>query len=525
MDNTVNHLNGAVADYSELLPASYRAVYHAAQERWLHSAASFDRTDGEVRLEGNPFSFMSALRTVSCESADYRQLMDTFILQHHSDPLEPLRHFSAPYPLLAAGCEILIEGGYFAEADERAALERWTSYAEALMRCYDFEHTCQFCWRSGEKGWLETDSTSESVDVDLCVMLLLELEALQRILERQGGATDNVAEIKLELRELVTIITRCIDEFMTQRDLQHQPIQHILLFNLLYTATDSDVLREHLLSYAVNGYCDLQELLCTELPDSIILAVEWMLYHLNRNPRAWQYRYRTEDLSHTVRFAMQSNQLQYPAQALSLTALSLDLYAHRFSEKKQLFNRRLTAVAGSVLITGGVLAGVLCTMAFYHLFIKERKTRPELETGMGLADIYYMQGEWSKAIPLYEAISGELKSHWNPKLRLANAYLQRNHIPEAIEIYEELYANSDAPPQYRLNLGLCYLKNGDYDTARSIYREFIQQFGDLYPAASKKASDAIRIMDEMKGEKRRGGARQGGQGEEPYGKNVHSPLQ
>lgn len=156
--------------------------------------------------------------------------------------------------------------------------------------------------------------------------------------------------------------------------------------------------------------------------------------------------------------------------------------------------RRFTLLATATLLL------VLALLAVVTYSLRKRTVTPsQFEALSGLADKYYAEKDYERAIDLFKQLIPRTPASVAARLRqnLGNAYLQRGELAEAEAEYKALLDEGVRNPRLLLNLGLAVYKQGRTGEAIEYYQATIEEYEETNPPAALRAAQAIEILNQV----------------------------
>jgi len=107
-----------------------------------------------------------------------------------------------------------------------------------------------------------------------------------------------------------------------------------------------------------------------------------------------------------------------------------------------------------------------------------------------VAENYYEQNAYSKAIPKYEQVLGK-EFNFDAAEKVADCYKHTGNSLKAEFWYKKLVNRPEALPQHKLQLGECLMENGKYEEASEMFKEYLKLNNDNRIKRLALACDSI----------------------------------
>ncbi|NCC50071.1 MAG: tetratricopeptide repeat protein [Spartobacteria bacterium] len=149
----------------------------------------------------------------------------------------------------------------------------------------------------------------------------------------------------------------------------------------------------------------------------------------------------------------------------------------------------------ALLITAATAALITISVGLFALATLTRKsmTIPEIESNSGLAELYYKQGQYDKALDCYTRLSEAIGENAHFETRRANAYFKLGRYEEAEAHYRNALDRGDDSPTPLMNLALTLHRQGRSREAILCYVDAARQF-KKYPELKHRAIASARLI-------------------------------
>lgn len=109
---------------------------------------------------------------------------------------------------------------------------------------------------------------------------------------------------------------------------------------------------------------------------------------------------------------------------------------------------------------------------------------------LSIADNYFSQEKYDKAITYYNLLLDDKQNYWNVYYKLARCYALQGSWNEASQMYEKILARDPENATIKISIAYIYAMNGELDKAKAIYDELIQ----TYPEDKTYLENYISIL-------------------------------
>ncbi len=398
-----------------------------------------------------------------------------------------------------------------------------TYLAHALER---FERHGGYAWKSPEEAFIPETFDEELGTVDLCTLLLCEIDAFLELTERhertdlvpaflhrhrnqvrshlndhlwhqdEGLFRDcyiNGAPIKrTTLSGFLPLLWRNLDEARQQRTLKrlHHAAGNRHQKGIgLWEQWDSD---PHPTRYPALHQAFLVEAVRTTKDEKVQRVLESGLSEALSD--AFTARQRIpDDLSAAQESDGKASSPRGGALVIMLLAPAVRheevaVEGSAFAQWLERHRLGLITVVVSLLVL--VLGGVILSYQF-----KRGPTAVDMETKIGLAQMHYTGGRYSEAAALYEELIEAEPTSLRLHFLKANALYRDGRYAEAEEHYR-MAADEDRPsPRILRNLAIALYRQDKFQEAATYFQQIIDEYSQRYPVLADQAATALEIIE------------------------------
>jgi tetratricopeptide (TPR) repeat protein len=148
---------------------------------------------------------------------------------------------------------------------------------------------------------------------------------------------------------------------------------------------------------------------------------------------------------------------------------------------------RLTVLGAATALVA--LAIIALTLVFHW---SSRLPGSSLKALTGLAECYYIDQDYEKAIDLYNQVLDNSGNLWMVHARLAAAYYHTGDLPKAEHHYLAALRAGGSDPSLMLNLGLTLYEQGKIEDAMRCY----QTIAEKHPQMRRRARLASQLIQQ-----------------------------
>jgi len=419
------------------------------------------------------------------------------------------------------------------EEDILSGLQRYLLHA---INYFDQKQTGFCCWTSAEEALLAESYIPEGATVDLTTLMVAEIDAFLELAANSTQELPGTTTLKTHRERLAYALTAGLWFNDTERfadiDAEHHPRECELSTSLLpllsKAITPPQIARVmqqltdqqrfdtgHGISSWISGEDEkqvppidaLQQVLIAEAltrrnarVEIHNLATHLMTSLLDAREAGILF---PQDLASIDRVSPSS--VSQTTQLSSATSAALAVLLpgcmtiqHTSTQPHFPVGKRLkTFERHNLLILSGCAAFLVLVVAFISIasLNKKQLTRSSIDAMSGLARRYYDEGNYEKAIEIYQQLCVGTGFFAPLKVSLANSLYKNGDFEEAEQHYREAAhrMEGDARPLY--NLALALKEQGKYAEAIDVLQQFIEQYQKTLPQACDQAELAISLIE------------------------------